>query len=377
MSVETGRELQENFKILYAEDSEQSKQWSALFSKLPSELKDLHYLPEYGMIYHATYGQKPFAAVLSTPNGMLLQAFVQKKLTGLEFLRGAARENLDSEIANPYGFGGPLAVADGESKINFDIFEKNLKIFGEEKQIAAEFTQVTPFQPVEGFLRGCGVSLQKLKEMVVVDLTLSASELEQGLSRGCKSNVNKAKRAGVHVESVACTSENLALFQELYLKTMERQGATKRWIFPASYFQNCVRFLGDEKTALFFAKIGPEVVAAHFVLHGFNTAYYHFGASDEKYFESRATNLLMWEIILWAKQKGYKNYNLGGGVSNTEDDNLLRFKAGFSKKRASLYGYGRVLSEESYQALEKLKLDFEKRHKLIPRDPHFFPVYKR
>ena len=87
--------------------------------------------------------------------------------------------------------------------------------------------------------------------------------------------------------------------------------------------------------------------------------------------------MLMYETMLWAKRRGLTRYHLGGGVGNAENDSLLRFKSSFGGHRSMLYTYGRVLDEEVYRRLCRLKLGYERRVGTPVTHPDYFPMYRR
>ncbi len=115
----------------------------------------------------------------------------------------------------------------------------------------------------------------------------------------------------------------------------------------------------------------------YFLMHDFSTIYYHFGASDERFFDLRPNNLLMYEIACWGREHGFQSYHLGGGVSSAEDDPLFRYKAGFSNKRATLYTYGRVHHQETYDHLCELKRAHEMKTLGRESESDYFPCYRR
>jgi hypothetical protein len=158
---------------------------------------------------------------------------------------------------------------------------------------------------------------------------------------------------------------------------MVRRGAAERWYFPESYFAACARRLGESGCALFFARCEGELAAAYLLVHDECSAYYHFGASDERWLERRPNNLLMYETLLWAKRRGLARYHLGGGVTASENDSLLRFKSSFGGTKAMLYTYGRVLNEDVYRRLCELKLEHEQRTATPVAQPDYFPMYRR
>jgi lipid II:glycine glycyltransferase (peptidoglycan interpeptide bridge formation enzyme) len=158
---------------------------------------------------------------------------------------------------------------------------------------------------------------------------------------------------------------------------MDRNLAAARWYFPDDYFANCVAELGPQRTSLFFAQVGDQLASAYFLMHAFGTAYYHFGASNEDYFQYRPNDLLMLETALWAHRAGYRRYHLGGGVTSSPDDALFRFKSSFGKCTAPLYTYFRIHNHESYEQLASLKRQHEIAVHGCESVSNFVPAYRR
>lgn len=366
------------FRVLRAEGAERDE-WRSLVLSLPPELRDIHFLPGYGQIYRSTYGHVPYLAVLDHHDAIVLQPFVVRSINELPFLRESDVPSY-FDIANAYGFGGPLYVS-GASAGQVDLvdeFERNFVDYCRGHGFASEFTILHPLLLNHRILEGRpDVALHQEKPLVAISLAGGPAVIWSGLSRGQKSSVNRAKRAGVQVRNEDVNAENLGIFERLYLRTMRRHGAAERWYFPGDYFANCLNELGSHHVSLFFARVGDQVAAAHMVLHGFNTAYYHFGGSDENYHECHAGSLLIYETAIWASEQRYQHYFLGGGVTSASDDKLFRFKAGFSKKPLRLFSYGRVMNAEVYEELARLKRSYELRHEGRVSDSNYFPIYRR
>jgi hypothetical protein len=404
------------FKVLRAHGKEK-QEWLSLIDNLMSGMKDIHFLPQYGSIYEKTYGFEPFLACYSDDRGYVIQHFVKRSLSNLAFLQNTAANTADVvggigsataasrstasaagaagttgnaagvtgskeyyDISNPYGYGGPVFNCEDAESVKALIrdFETSLRDFFINERFASEFTSLHPLLQNHLLIRESEVvDIVEQKNIVYIDLTLSEQEIWQGMNRGHKSSINKAKRNGVTVTKVDQNAENFAIFNELYYETMRRNQAADRWFFPEDYFANCSTCLGPDRTSMFFARIDGELAAAYFLMHDFSTVYYHFGASDSRFFDLRPSNLLMYETALWAKGKGYKIYHLGGGVSSSPDDNLYRFKAGFSSGSALLYTYSRVLHGPTYEELCKLKIQHELQENGIENESEYFPLYRR
>jgi hypothetical protein len=366
-----------SFRVLSA-DAADREHWHEVLARFPAPLQDLHYLPEYGSIYRDCYGYEPLLAVFEAHGLTAIQAFVCRPLDRLPFLADAGGAGF-RDIATPYGFGGPLLSRVGAQRADDCMrgFEDAFRDWCRQERLASEFTCLHPVLGNRACVAAAGIVPSPAKEVVIIDLHAQEEELWAAVSRGTRSSIQRARRAGVTVERVHADADALEIFRNLYHATMQRRGAAERWYFPPSYFSECVRHLGQERSALFFARCEGEVAAAYLLLNDGQTAYYHFGGSDERWLERRPNNLLMYETLLWAKHRGLTYYHLGGGVGAQENDSLLRFKSSFGGRRAMLYTYCRVLNEDTYRELRCRKLAHEKRTAQTITDPDYFPFYRR
>jgi hypothetical protein len=356
-----------------------NQEWLDLIRRLKPEDQDLHFLPEYGNVYQLTYGYQPFLAFYGNEDCFTMQAFVKRPLNELLFLTEQKVTEPFFDIANPYGYGGPLCrcrtLQEGQQL--FKEFNANLTDYCRRDQIASEFTSFHPLLDNQRYAAGTGlVEINPQKEIVYWDLTLSETELWQKMSRGHKSGINKAKRNAVRVEKVIINPVNLKVFKNLYHQTMIRHRAASRWFFPDDYFENLFFQLGPTRVSLFLAWLDTTPLASYFLIHDFQTVYYHFGGSDRQYYTLRPSNLLMWEAALWAKKSGFLRFHLGGGVSSSAVDSLFQYKSGFTDRRATLYSYQRIHNREIYDYLCSLKRSHE-RMKGENSTSDYFPLYRR
>jgi len=364
------------FKILTLADK---GEWTNLISKLKPTDQDIHFLPEYGEIYKKTYGFEPFLAFYGDREEFVVQPFIKRELNQLPFLSHRELKQNFFDIANPYGYGGPVlsAAAVGSNGI-YRNFDNAFYDYCQTEKIASEFTSLHPFLENHEITDGSEtIKAHQEKEVVYIDLTKSEEEIYTDFSRGHKSGVNKAKRSGVVIKKAEANPANIKLFNQLYYHTMSRNQAAQRWFFPEDYFANCHKFLGERRVSLFFAMVDGKLASAYLLMHDFRYCYYHFGASSEDFFDLRPNNLLMYETALWAKREGYERYHLGGGVSKEDTDPLFRFKSGFSKERATLYTYCRIHHLPTYELLCKLKRQEEIESTGQEIESDYFPLYRR
>jgi len=367
------------FRVLAATGDE-GRLWSELVGRLPPELNDLHFLPEYGLVYEATYGHEPRLACLVDGRDFALQPFVVRRLNALPFLAQQGVTEPYRDIANAYGYGGPLCSDPGGAAAPGLLarFDERLRAWCLGERIASEFCSLHPLLDNRRLVAGwSGVSPREEKRVIWLDLAREETALWQAVSRGHRSSIQRARRAGVGVERVALDAQNFAEFERLYAMTMARHGAADRWYFPEGYFRTCARLLGPDRVALFFARVDGALASAYLLLHDSGIAYYHFGGSDDAFFHLRPNNLLLHETALWARRAGDRIYHLGGGVTAREDDSLLRFKSGFGGSAATLCTYGRVHDRASYDRLCELKLAHERAALGTTLESDYFPLYRR
>ena len=65
---------------------------------------------------------------------------------------------------------------------------------------------------------------------------------------------------------------------------------------------------------------------------------YHLSGMSEAFARERPTKLMLDHVRQWARARGNRWLHLGGGVGSAQD-NLFKFKAGFSKLRRTIDRY--------------------------------------
>lgn len=284
-----------NMTFLNSTVSEDVAIWREFFRGLPPYQKDVHFLPEYveAHIPAGTDGCAAFA-LYEDHTGYGGQPFVRKR----------------NSCVSPYGYGA---------------------VFGTIKQVP-DFCKRYRCHPFIGNSFG---SFEK--HVVVMDLGAS---IDAGLRKGHKSSIALAQRSGVTVEEVQPSARNIETFWKLYRRTMERRQASEGWHLSCDHFVRMARLM-DEHFALFFARIEDEVESACIVLHGYDTAYYHFAATRYRHRNLGVNNLMVYKVAEWAKGFGYRKFHLGGGVTAAPDDSVLKFKTGFSDEKIPVYCHGK------------------------------------
>ncbi len=85
------------------------------------------------------------------------------------------------------------------------------------------------------------------------------------------------------------------------------------------------------------AVLNKNILASNIYLHFGEKALYKYGASELKYQNLRANNLVMWEAIKWYIKNGYKTFSFGR--TEPENEGLRQFKNGWGTNEIKVNYY--------------------------------------
>ncbi|HRI35503.1 MAG TPA: peptidoglycan bridge formation glycyltransferase FemA/FemB family protein [bacterium] len=147
---------------------------------------------------------------------------------------------------------------------------------------------------------------------VRIDLSGTEEEILSSMHQKGRYNIRLAERAGVIVESVPPTDENLTTFHSLFLETTDRDGFSGA---GRGYFAELSRYLAATgEGEMLFARMDERIVAAGIFVHHFRSALYYYGASasDPEVRRAMPTYALQWAAIRRAKSLGCAVYDFLG-----------------------------------------------------------------
>ena len=165
----------------------------------------------------------------------------------------------------------------------------------------------------------------------ILDITLSEEELLKNMKKRTRYSIKKAKKDGVKIVK-SSNSDDIDTFYELYKQTAVRQDFIP---FSKEYIKKEFNiFAAEDKALVFFADYHNELISTAIIIFSNGSGFYHHGASMRKYSNITASELLQWEAILEARDRGMKLYNFWGiapeNAKNHPWVGLSRFKKGFN-----------------------------------------------
>jgi hypothetical protein len=177
--------------------------------------------------------------------------------------------------------------------------------------------------------------------------TLSLSKGEQLLFKelrdSTKRNIKKAMGEGVEVK-ISDQPESIEQFYHLNSVTRKRHGLPPQ---PFSFFKNVLELVIKKGHGIVVvAFYEGEAIAASVFFHLGTKAVYKYGASDLKYQNLRANNLVMWEAIRFYCGKGFDSLSLGR--TDPENYGLIQFKSGWGTTEQQINYYRYNLTKGSF-----------------------------
>ncbi len=173
-------------------------------------------------------------------------------------------------------------------------------------------------------------------------------------------NIRVAQKHGVEV-----TEETGDKAFEQYLKltkdTTKRQGF---FAHSEQYHRHMWEALKGKIAYLFIARYKGKTLVAWVVFVYNDTLYYPYGASSVEHRETMASNLMMWEVIRWAKRKNLKKFDMWGALSENPSEHdpwfgFHKFKQGYDPKHVEFVGsYDLVIKPfwyELYKIADKIR----------------------
>ena len=164
-----------------------------------------------------------------------------------------------------------------------------------------------------------------------LDLRRHVEELHERFDSPVRRAIRKAERSNISA-LVVRNRQGMDDFYRLHVQTRRRHGLPPQ---PASFFLNIYEHI--IKPGLGFivlAQRGSRPIAAAVFFRFGKNAIYKYGASDKRFQEFRANNLVMWQGIQLLARTGIEKLHFGR--TDCENDGLRRFKLSWDTQEETI-----------------------------------------
>lgn len=192
----------------------------------------------------------------------------------------------------------------------------------------------------------------------LINLKRPPEAILQSFGRRTRKNIRRGLRRGEVVVEEVKEREQVAACYDLLCQSFRaaRVPLADRSLFEAAfdllYPKSMVRFT--------LARVGQTPVAASVELLYKDVVYGWYGGMDRAYGSYVPNELLMWHILQWGAENGYRLYDFGGAGKPDEEYGVRDFKAKFGGelvcygRNTRVHAHGRLwLSEQGYRLLRR------------------------
>ena len=355
-----------------------SRTWDDLHARLPAEWRDLHASRPY-MAAAAHLGVQPFLAYCEAPDGSLaMLPFVLRRSTLFW------EDVVDIESA-PMGYGGPV-LRWGSQLCAVEAYHhlrRELTEWARGRGVVTEHCILNPMlHPGQSWLymhprgRCVGVTSRKAVAVIEVERVLwryvyrkdRLPAITKLWERGYRASELYLVGMGPGANRTA-----LATFADFHARAMERKGAAEQWRLPRAHLEDLSRLASIHQVT----RPGSGPLAMAMVLRDHRTAYYHLAARSEENVPG-VSDMLIDHCAEHAHQSGCTRLHLGGGLTTSPDDSLLRYKREFTDVLLPVLSYFEVVDHARHDHLVELKRKHELEVAGRLNDASMFqPIYRR
>ncbi len=250
---------------------------------------------------------------------------------------------------------------DNQLSVLKELGEKHNAVFVKlEPDVAKPVEKRAEFRPLIKFLldNNCQPGRPFFAENTFhIDLTKSETELFGQLKSKTRYNVRLAQRKGVKIVEDS-SRQGLAIYQKIAKETRERQNF---YLHTPDYFQKMwEQFQNSDMIHIFHAYYDDTPLVSWIMFKWQDTVYYPYGASRDLHRDVMASNLMMWEMIAWAKKQGAKIFDMWGCLGPNADKSsswygFHRFKKGYGGQLMQFVGtFDLVLQQPQYKIVSML-----------------------
>jgi hypothetical protein len=376
--------MKEWFSQVFTRNGVEEKNWREKIAVIES---DVFHTSDYMAAFEkcppgeasTNFGGEACLFVYGDEDNFIAHSFFKRDLAKLPFYSKMLHsESPMYDVASPYGYAGPIEhlTQRDVAKELWTGFLNEFHYFCVRNNIISEFVRLNPFLRNHEPLSNVTEGVRRSGAVVCIDLTAEKDVIWKNMKKANRNSITKAKRENVDIYRTR-SPKDIDEFVKMYNETMDRRQAKKMYYFPNEFYRLLFENL-KENVCLFVAKYKDEIVSGSLFLG--KDCYFHYFLSGTRMDNcvNGATNLLLYEVIGWAKRQGYRIFDLGGGYNL--NDSLFQFKTSFSKTTTDFFTYRKVHDEEKYKMLCRAIDKYHKECKsgethLTQSD--YFPYYRR
>ena len=289
---------------------------------------NIFHTPEMFEVFNQAQGYKPDSWFILNRSNNLLAIFLPVYVTLFDGL-------LKRFTTRAVSFGSILYEpgSEGENAIKFLLEKYCKKINGQ--ILFTELRNLSDQNEIQGILNDCGYYYEDHLNYLI-NLNCSAEDLLKSFGKRTRKRIRRAlKQQKVIVKDL----ENFDELELSYKLINKSYSSANVPLADFSLFKAAFDILSPKGMVKFLVSwVDDTAVAASAELIYKDTIYGWYGGVDRGFSEFVPNELLMWHILKWGAENGFRLYDFGGAGKPDEEYGVRDFKAKFG---GELVCYGR------------------------------------
>ncbi len=336
------------------------EKWNGIVTSFPNY--DVFYLNEYvtAFMNENNDNGEPLLIYYQNGNDRAINVVFKRDISKSPNFKKKVEENKFFDIISPYGYGGFIGDI-----TDYDTLNSAYDSYCIEQGFICEFVRFELFTEYHKFYNG---EVETKTHNVIRNLEMPLDNMWMDFKQKVRKNVKRANQNNLEIK-IENTGEKLSDFLEIYYSTMDRSEADSTFYFSKDFYIALNKM--KDNIMYFHVIYEGKVISTELVIFGSENAYSYLGGTNGDYFHLRPNDFLKYVIIKWAKEKGLKNFVLGGGYG--ADDGIFQYKTSFAPNGVVDFYIGRkIFNQEVYNKLVEI------RAKKNPdcTNSTFFPQYR-
>jgi hypothetical protein len=276
------------------------------------------------------------------------------------------------DFITPYGYTGPFC-SNKVKDSTIDSFWKIITIWQLNNNVVSEFIRFNLFNNSRGYIGNLHDTMLNIKGTI-----LSEDNQWKAFDAKVRKNVKRAVRENLTSRIYFKNIEQYCIneFYEIYIDTMKRTNAKEFFFYSLESF-NYFIFNNLDLCAICTIYDNDKCISSELLLISNNSVFSFLGGTVIDAFEKRPNDFLKFEVINWARSKGFKYYILGGGYGY--EDGIFKYKKAFFPNDVVKYVTGRKIVDQQkyFHFVNEVNSKMTKNDFLNFDDNSFFPLYNK
>lgn len=278
------------------------------------------------------------------------------------------------DVSSPWGYNGPYfnQAATTENQIKFWEY---LDSWYRENKVVSEFLR---FNFLENYSAYTGNTIHTLYNVKgnIEDWDLFWTNQKPNTRNQFRKAEKLNLKFELHFDGVS--KEKVNDFYKVYIGTMDRRDAVNSFYHSLDYFLG-ICDENPKKCAIGLVYENEIPISSEFFLVSDTTIYSFLGGTESSHFKKRPNEYLKINAIKWASENGLSYYMIGGGLSNSKEDNLYLYKKKYFPNDPDIdfYTGRKIVDLKVYEALmAQTGKSFDKESLSEQLKTGFFPAYR-